>query len=87
MSGVMLEEEADYGRLPFDIFVLVSFSNLLFGLVLTWQAGPVGSQSQCYQRWSGTVGAARLGMGEPDANRALCMFLFSLPLLATDPLV
>lgn len=44
MSGVTLEEEANYGRLPFDIFVSVGFSNLPFGSVLTWQAGQVGSQ-------------------------------------------
>lgn len=35
MSGVTLEEEADYGRLLFDIFLSVSFSNLPFGSVLT----------------------------------------------------
>lgn len=36
MSGVTLEEEADYGRPAFDIFASVSFSNLPFGSVLTW---------------------------------------------------
>ena len=31
MSGEALDEEADYGRLPFDIFVAVSFPNPLLG--------------------------------------------------------
>lgn len=31
MSGEALDEEADYGRLPFDILVAVSFPNPLLG--------------------------------------------------------
>lgn len=34
MSGEALDEEADYGRLPFDIFVAVTFPNPLHCSVL-----------------------------------------------------
>lgn len=35
MSGEVLEEQAGYGRLPFDIFLSVSFPNLPLGSDLT----------------------------------------------------
>ncbi|RHZ63586.1 uncharacterized protein CDV56_104769 [Aspergillus thermomutatus] len=61
MSGETLEIDADYGRLPFDIFIS--------------HTGTLGSQ--CQRRQSGTVGGTRLGMAEADAIGTLGMSFVS----------
>lgn len=67
MSCVTLEEEADYGRLLFNIFLSVSFSHLPFDSVLTLARRTGGITMP-----PGT----RLGIGESEADGALCVFLF-----------
>jgi hypothetical protein len=74
MSGVKLEEEADHGHIPFDIFLSVSFSNLPFSSVLTLARRTGGITMPPHPGQSGTVGATRLGLGESDANGTLCAF-------------
>ncbi|UDD63945.1 hypothetical protein AFCA_011196 [Aspergillus flavus] len=67
MSEETLENDADFGRLPFDNFS--SQTNATFIRVLFWfdlsSTGTLGLQ--CRGRQSGTVGATRLGMAEADA--------------------